>query len=290
MNSKHIKNYVKFFKFDLYILYDGYYKCDAGSAFGIVPKMLWRKFIEFDENNLMNVRISPLLIKTGNKNILIETGFGNKFKENERIKKVWNSIVQDRTLLDSLKDINLTPEDIDIVILTHLHFDHTGGSTIFNEKNNIVPTFPKAKYFIQKREWKNALNPHILGKNSYYLENYEPLQRHGCLELIDGNTIIYPGVETMVIGGHIDCLQLVKIESEGQIALFFSDLVPTIAHVKPVWNPAFDLDPLKSSLMKKKYLEKAIKEHWLLIWYHDMKTGMGYLKEDWKVYPIVKFN
>lgn len=289
MGSLLSKNQTKLGNFSLHLLYDGYFKYDAGSAFGIVPRMLWSKLIEVDQSNLMSFRISPLLIRTDDKNILIESGFGNKFRENRRIEKVWD-IIQDRTLLDSLKSLNLASEDIDVVILTHLHFDHAGGSTTLDDENNIVPTFPNAKYYIQKKEWENALNPHILGKNSYYLENYQPLQNTGCLELIDGDTEICPGVKTIVVAGHIDCLQLVKITSQGEITLFMSDLVPTTVHVKPIWNPAFDLDPLASSLTKKKYLELAIREHWLLIWYHDMKTGMGYLRDDWQVKQIVTFD
>ncbi|MEK6558654.1 MAG: MBL fold metallo-hydrolase, partial [Planctomycetota bacterium] len=165
-------------------------------------------------------------------------------------------------------------------INTHLHFDHAGGNTTFNEKGEIVPTFPKARYFIQKGEMEVALNPNERIKASYITEDFLPIGDPKSLCLVNGEVVeVDKGISLVKIGGHTRDHQCVKIESEGQIAFFLADLVPTVAHLHYPYIAGYDLFPLETLENKKKVLKQAFEERWLLIFQHDPKVRMGYLKK-----------
>lgn len=262
--------------FDISLLSDGTFWLDGGAMFGVVPKVVWDRLNPPDEENRIELGLNCLLIQTHDKNILVDTGFGDKFDEKfeERFK-----VNKAKNLILSLKEIGLTPKDIDMVINTHLHFDHAGGNTRL-EAGNPAPSFPRAKYVIQRGEWEDAINPNERTRASYLKENLIPIQEAGLLELIDGDTELLSGVRTIVTGGHTPNHQIVLLESEGKKALYLGDLVPTTSHIKTPYVMGYDLYPLDTMMKKREILNRALEEHWLLIFEHDPKIGMGYLSEE----------
>lgn len=283
---------MKLGNFELTVLSDGTFSLDGGAMFGVVPKPLWNKLNPADEANRIKLGLNCLLIQIESKNVLVDTGIGNKF--DEKFKKMFN-VNKTNDLISSLRDKGLNIEDIDIVINTHLHFDHCGGNTrsviaspdehrdeaISNRK--IVPSFPNAEYIVQKREWEDAINPNERTRVSYLKENLIPIQEAGLLKLIDGGTEILPGIKTIVTGGHTAGHQSVLIESNNKRALYLGDLIPTTAHIKVPYVMGYDLYPLDTIDKKREILEKVLKEHWLLIFEHDPKIKMGYLEEEGKI-------
>jgi len=262
--------------FDISLLSDGTFWLDGGAMFGVVPKAIWDKLNPADEENRIELGLNCLLIQTYDKNILLDTGLGDKFDEKfkERFK-----VNKAKELNISLKEVGLTPEDIDMVINTHLHFDHAGGNTRL-EMGNPTPSFPRAKYVIQRGEWEDAINPNERTRASYLKDNLIPIQETGLLELIDGDTELLPGVRTIVTGGHTPNHQIVLLESEGKKALYLGDLVPTTSHIKTPYVMGYDLYPLDTMMKKREILNRALEEHWLLIFEHDPKIGMAYLSEE----------
>lgn len=282
---------------EIQLISDGFFKLDGGAMFGIVPKALWEKRIPADEINRIQLGLWCLLIQTNGKNILVNTGIGQNEKYTERFRQIY-AIQHPPDLISSLGTFNLTPEDIDIVINTHLHFDHCGGNTIPEQlisapsasSVNFIPTFPQAKYVIQQAEWHKALNPTELSRASYRLENILPLKQHGLLKLIEGNQEVTPGVRVLLTGGHTKGHQVVIIESEGKKGIYWSDLMPTTAHLDLPYIMAYDLYPEETLAIKKYLIELAIKEKWLCFWEHDPKINCGYLeRKDNKIIitPIV---
>ncbi|MBI4712005.1 MAG: MBL fold metallo-hydrolase, partial [Planctomycetes bacterium] len=200
---------------------DGSFKLDGGAMFGVVPRVLWEKRMPPDDKNRISMGLWVLLIKTGGKNILVNTGIGTKCSE--RYRKIYD-IRHPPDLLSGLAQNGLKPADINIVVLTHLHFDHSGGNTIYqnaecgvrNAECKAIPTFPNAKYVVQKAEWANATNPNERTRASYLQENIISLKEHGVLELIDGDKEIIPGIRVKITGGHTRGHQVVLFESEGK--------------------------------------------------------------------------
>jgi len=268
---------MKFGKFEIYPVTDGYIYLDGGAVFGVVPRVLWEKIYAPDEKNRIRLSLCCPLIVTKKYNILIDTGVGTK--HNEKFCQIYG-IDKKSNLLESLYRFGYQPKNIDLVVNTHLHFDHAGGNTTFNEKGEIVPTFPKAKYFIQKGEMEVAVNPNERTKASYIAEDFLPLSVPEYLNLVNDETIeVDKGVSLVRIGGHTRHHQCVKIESEGQVAFFLADLAPTVAHLHYPYITGYDLFPLETLENKKKILKQAFEEHWLLIFQHDPKVRMGYLKK-----------
>ena len=257
--------------FELEILSDGTYYLDGGAFFGVVPKVLWERRVQADEKNRITTGLNSLLIRTGDKNVLIETGIGNKL--NEKQQKIHGNHPQ---LLDSLHQAGLAPEDIDIVINSHLHFDHCGWNTI-RQGAEILPTFPKAKYYAQAGEYEASQLQRDRDRVSYLDENYGPLIRSGQMTLLLGDSEIAPGIRTRLYPGHTAAMQAVIIESHGQTACFTGDLVPTTAHLDPTWVMAFDLYPLETIENRKRLYAEAVPNNWLLIFTHDFKTPMAYV-------------
>jgi glyoxylase-like metal-dependent hydrolase (beta-lactamase superfamily II) len=268
---------MKFGKFEIYPVTDSNLYLDGGSMFGIVPRVLWQKVYLPDERNRIQLSLHCPLIVTKKYNILIDTGIGTK--HDEKFCQIYG-VDKKPNLLESLNRFGYQPKNIDLVINTHLHFDHCGGNTTFNEKGEITPTFQKARYFIQKGELEAALNTSERTRASYIAEDFLPIGDSKYLSLVDDETAeIDKGIFLMRIGGHTRHHQCVKIESEGQIAFFLADLIPTVAHLPYSYITAFDLFPLDTLQYKKTILKQAFEEHWLLIFQHDPKVRMGYLKK-----------
>ena len=266
---------MKFGKFLFTIVSDGNFWLDGGAMFGVVPKVLWNKLNPADDQNRIKLALNCLLIDTGNKKVLIDTGVGEKLSE--KFKGIYR-VERDNGLLSSLRSAGVEPEDIDFVINTHLHFDHCGGNTRVIDKK-LTTTFPRAKYVIQKKEWFDATHPNERTRASYLPENFIPIEERGQLILVEGDTEILPGINVILTNGHTAGHQSVLIQSEDRTAIYFGDLVPTTSHLKIPYIMGYDLFPLDIIEKKKEVLEKAMKQQWLLIFEHDPKNPFGYLKE-----------
>ncbi|MDN3512423.1 MAG: MBL fold metallo-hydrolase [Candidatus Jettenia sp. CY-1] len=268
---------MKLGKFEIYPVNDGYFYLDGGAVFGVVPRVLWEKIYLPDEKNRIQLALHCPLVVTKKYNILIDTGVGTR--HDEKFCKIYG-IDKKSNLLESLCRFGYQPRNIDLVINTHLHFDHAGGNTTFNEQGEITSTFPKAKYLIQKGEMEAALDVNERTKASYIKEDFLPIGDSKYLTLIDDEIAeIDKGISLVRIGGHTRHHQCVKMESEGKIAFFLADLIPTIAHLRYPYISAYDLFPLETLQQKKNIIKQAFDEQWLLIFQHDPKVRMGYLKK-----------
>jgi len=268
---------MKFGAFEIYTLTDGRFRLDGGAMFGVVPKVLWEKCCPADEKNRIQLALTCLLIRANGKNILVDTGLGSKTDE-----KFDQMFAVERTppLHDSLKKVGLSADDIHMVINTHLHFDHAGGNTVREENGALVPAFPKAKYFIQRGEFEDAARANERTKASYRRENFTPIAHVNQWEFLDGDTELLPGLTVMVTSGHTRHHQGVKLESEGKIAFYLGDLIPTVSHLPLPYIMGYDLYPLQTLETKRWVLDQAYEEKWMLVFEHDPRVQMGFVKKD----------
>ncbi len=259
--------------FELTALSDGIYYLDGGAFFGVVPKTLWSRKVSVDEQNRVPTGLNSVLVRTGDKNILIETGIGNKLPE--KMARIYG---QPAKLLERLNAAGVAPDEIDIVINTHLHFDHCGWNTI-RQGDKIAATFAKAKYYVQEGEWKHA-HENQRDSVSYFSENYDPLVESGQMQLLRGDQEIVPGISVQVFPGHTRDMQAVIVTSGGRTGCYISDLIPTSAHVELNWVMAFDLYPLETIESRKRYYSRAFPEKWLTMFTHDPEIPWAYLERD----------
>jgi glyoxylase-like metal-dependent hydrolase (beta-lactamase superfamily II) len=262
--------------FELTIVNDGGYYLDGGAMFGVVPKVLWEKKFPPDEKNRLHMECNTLVVRTGDRTVLIETGIGNKLSE--KLQGIYSNKAR---LLANLEASNIAPDDIDIVINTHLHFDHAGWNTIYKD-GRPVPTFPRAKYYAQRGEWEHAQEQHERDRISYISDNYNPLIDSGQMELISGDREICPGISVRVLGGHTRHHQSVILRSAGKTACYIGDLVPTVSHLHPTWVMGYDLDPILCIDNRHKLYAEAVPEQWLCIFTHEPRTPMAYISKNEK--------
>src|ERR1700675_1385248 len=289
--------------FELSVFSDGTYPLDGGAFFGVIPKVMWSRKVESDSRNYVTTGLNSLLIRTGKQTVLVETGMGNKLSE--RMVKFYG---QPAKLLANLSAAGIAPEDIDIVINTHLHFDHCGWNTVRGKDGKIVPTFPNAKYYAPEGEWHYARYPSERDSISYIPENYDPLVESGQMTLLKGGEEIVPGITVKTFPGHTAHMQAVIVNgrpgadssvgferarlqaappeskkgtgaSAPAIACYISDLIPTTAHIDLTWGMGFDLYPLQTIESKKQYYERAIAEKWLTVFTHDARTPWAYVEK-----------
>ena len=260
--------------FELSIFSDGTYPLDGGAFFGVVPKIMWSRKAAADEKNYVQAGLNSLLIRTGRQTVLVETGMGNKLSE--RMVKFYGQPAQ---LLANLAAGGVAPNEIDIVINTHLHFDHCGWNTL-RKDGKIVPTFPRAKYYAPEGEWQYARRPSDRDAISYIPDNYDPLVQSGQMTLLKGGEEIVPGISVKTFPGHTAYMQAVIVESGGRTACYISDLIPTTAHIDLTWGMSFDLYPLQTIESKKQYYVKSIAEKWLTVFTHDAKVPWAYVERD----------
>lgn len=262
---------------ELFVVSDGEFRVDGGGHFGLVPKVLWEKVLPADELNRVPTALNCLLIISGGRRILVDTGIGHKLSPKER--DIWALQRHHGDLLANLQRIGYAPSDIDIVINTHLHFDHCGGNTVLRD-GVPVPTFPHAQYWIQRLEWAAACYPDERTRNTYLPENFLPLQQAGQLRLLLGDTRVTDEVRCMVTRGHTRAHQSVVIESAGETAIFLGDLASAAIRVERLgWISAFDTEPLETLETKRAIRDWALEKHALLIFEHDVSMPLGYL---WK--------
>jgi glyoxylase-like metal-dependent hydrolase (beta-lactamase superfamily II) len=260
--------------FELTAVSDGIYQLDGGAFFGVVPKTLWEKKVKADAENHVPAGLNSVVVRTGDHTVLIETGIGNKMPD--RLVKIYR---QPAKLLANLSTAGFSPEDFDIVINTHLHFDHCGWNTV-RHGDNFVATFPKAKYYVQEGEWQHGRRQLERDAISYMSANYDPLIASGQMQLLHGEQEIVPGVSVKVCPGHTRHMQAVIIRSGGQTACYISDLIPTTAHLDLTWVMAFDLFPLETIESRKQYYAQAIPEKWLTMFTHDPNVPWAYVETD----------
>jgi glyoxylase-like metal-dependent hydrolase (beta-lactamase superfamily II) len=260
--------------FELTVISDGTYPLDGGAFFGVVPKVMWSRKAPADESNFITAGLNSLLIRTGKQNILVETGIGSKLPE--KMVKVYG---QPAKLLDNLTSAGVSPDEIDIVINTHLHFDHCGWNTI-RKGDRVVSTFPKAKYYVQEGECRHAQEQHVRDAISYISDNYNPLIESGQMQLLQDDQEIVPGISVRVFPGHTMHMQAVMVTSGGKTACYISDLIPTSAHIDLTWVMAFDLSPIHTIDSKKRYYAQALPERWLTVFTHDDAVPWAYIEKD----------
>jgi glyoxylase-like metal-dependent hydrolase (beta-lactamase superfamily II) len=285
--------------FELSIFSDGTYPLDGGAFFGVVPKVMWSKKVAADERNYCTAGLNSLLIRTGRQTVLVETGMGNKLSE--RMRKFYSQPAQ---LLDNLAAGGVAPEDIDIVINSHLHFDHCGWNTVRDKNGNIVPTFPRAKYYAPRGEWQYARHPSERDSISFISENYDPLVESGQMTLLDGGEEIVPGISVRIFAGHTAHMMGIIVRSPSvakapsiansggtaeavpfpiagiNTACYISDLIPTTAHIDVTWGMSFDLYPLQTIESKKEYYARAIPEKWITVFTHDPTIPWARVEKD----------
>ncbi len=262
--------------FQLTIVSDGNYYLDGGVLFSVVPKPLWSKRMPPDELNRIAVGENSVIVRTGKKTVLIETGIGNKL--NDKLKKIFDPREK---LLENLAAAGVRPEQIDVVINSHLHFDHCGWNTIRKE-GKIVPTFPNAKYYAPRGEWEVGREQRDRARIRYMSENYDPLIESGQMQLLSGGETILPGISVRNYPGHTRAMQAIILESGGKTACYISDLIPTTRHLEPTWMTAFDLYPLETIESKKKYYAESIPGRWLTIFTHEPDIPWACIEHDEK--------
>jgi glyoxylase-like metal-dependent hydrolase (beta-lactamase superfamily II) len=258
-------------KYKLSVVNTGYFRLDGGAMFGIIPKNLWGKTNPPDDQNRIKLATRNLLLEKGEKKILVDTGMG--YKWDEKAKKIYDIDPQKNSIEISLNEFNLKPEDITDVILTHLHFDHTGGSTK-SENGKIVPAFPNAKYFVQKKNFEWAMNPSDRDKGSYIKDNFEPLYEEGMLNLLSDEKFD-DEIDFIVVNGHTFGQQLLKISDAKNTILYCGDLFPTTSHIPLPYVMGYDLQPLITITEKKEILPAAVDENWKLFFEHDPETVLA---------------
>lgn len=263
--------------FDIYPVSDGRFRLDGGAMFGVVPKVLWEKCCSVDELNRIPLSLTALLIRANGKNILVDTGLGPK--EDEKLHRMF-AIERTPTILESLKRLGLEPDDIHLVINTHLHFDHAGGNTTREADGSIRSAFPKARYLIQQGEFEDAVRVNERTRTSYRRDNFTPIAHINQWEFLHGDTELVPGVTAVVTAGHTRWHQSVKIESEGKVAFFLGDLIPTVSHLPLPYIMGYDLFPIQTLETKRWVLDRAFEEQWLLLFEHDPLVQAGYVRKD----------
>jgi methylmalonyl-CoA epimerase len=260
---------------ELISLSDGFIRLDGGAMFGIVPKPLWEQKAPADERNRIRLAMRPLIIR-GTRTMIVDAGLGDK--ESGKFLDIYG-VERTRNLDRTLAEAGLSPEDIDIVLATHLHFDHAGGFTVRDAAGRLRPRFPRAQYVVRRGEWEDATHPHERNRASYLRDNYVPLAEAGVLQLVDDDRTIMPGVRVRRTGGHTMHHQMVLIESGGKTAAFVADLIPTTAHLGEAWIMGFDLYPMDTLPAKKAFLEEAVAREMLVFFEHDPIIAAAYIRD-----------
>lgn len=259
------------------IIPDTEFKLDGGAMFGVVPRVVWERVCPPDELNRIRLQTNCLFIDTGKQKILVETGMGEKWSTKDIAK---HGIERVRPFKDSLREIaGCGTDDIDIVINTHLHFDHAGGNTVGEQAGSLRPQFKNARYLVSNSEFQHAESPHERGLASYLAENWHPLIDSKQLELMPD---VYEPVEGLVVEqvrGHTETMQTVKLTRGGETLFGFFDMLPTRHHLPLPWIMSYDLFPTETLEFKKRILPQALDENWICHFYHDVEMALCRLAE-----------
>ena len=272
--------------FTLHALESGMLALDGGAMFGVVPKPLWERRIPADARNRIPLALRCLLVETADELVLVETGLGNK--ENEKFRDIYavanapsGPDWPDR-LQELIAEAGFSPDDVGVVIDTHLHFDHSGGNTYADAEGQVRVAFPRARYHVQRGEWEWAHVANERTSASYLAHNYEPVMAAGQLELLEGDVEVVPGISVLRTPGHCPHHQSVLLRSGGETACFLADVMPTFAHLPLPWIMGYDVEPLVTLESKRALLARATAERWLLVSTHDPYVPWGYVSEEGK--------
>jgi glyoxylase-like metal-dependent hydrolase (beta-lactamase superfamily II) len=269
---------------EYHLLSDGLSWVDGGGAFGLVPRTIWAELFPPDEHNRIPFAMNSLLIRSEGQTILVDTGYGTKLDEQAQRRAGLKR--PEGSLIEALGRLGIKPEEVDMVINTHLHADHSGGNTCYKD-GKLVPTFPKARYLIQRLEWAEAITPNERTRATYIPDNYRPLESSGHLELIDGNTRITAQVSTAIARGHTRAHQLIILESGGETALFVADMASLHYHLERLaWVPAYDLEPMESIETKRYWQQWLIECEALILFQHNVPIPVGRLRPDGKNFRV----
>lgn len=261
----------------IHALDGGTQKLDGGAMFGVVPKPLWERRIPADERNRIPLAMRCLLVETPDALVLIDDGAGNK--ESEKFVEIYGleNAGSPTRLEDAIREAGFQPEDVDVVVDSHLHFDHAGGNTRLDEEGQLRLSFPNARYVAQKGEFEYAHLDNERIRASYLPANFDPVLEAGRLDLLEGDVEIVPGVTYRRTPGHTPHHASVLVRSEDQTACFLADVIPTTAHLPLPWIMGYDVEPLVTLESKRRLLEEARREEWLLVFEHDPVTAWGRL-------------
>ena len=264
--------------YELHAIETGRFGLDGGAMFGIVPKPLWEQKIAPDEQNRIPLHMRCLLMVSEERRILIDTGIGDTFAGTKQ-EKIYAVDRQSASLEASLAERGVSREEITDVILTHLHFDHCGGSTrrVAEDRHDVA--FPNASFYVQAEHWSWATDPNPKESGSFLERNFRPIDEAKQLYLLDGRTELFPGVEVVPVDGHTRSQQIVKIEGENETLVYVADLLPTTHHLRPAWTMAYDVEPLQTIDEKRSFLQKAQKEEWNLFFEHDPEVEVASLRK-----------
>lgn len=253
-------------KYKISTIETGTFGLDGGAMFGIIPKPLWSKTNAADEMNRIRLGVRCLLLESDSKKVLVDTGMGNNW--DSKFISIYSVEQHENNLIKSLNNIYIKPQEITDVILTHLHFDHTGGSTKL-DNGKFIPVFRNAKYHVQKKHYDWAINPSDKDKGSFILSTFQPIYENGLLQFNNGDEYFDDEIELLTINGHTFYQQMVKISDSINTFLFCGDLIPTMYHIPIPYVMGYDIQPLETIKEKKKYLNLAVNENWKLIFEHD---------------------
>lgn len=257
------------------IVPDTEFRLDGGAMFGVVPRVLWERLCPPDELNRIRLNMNCVFVETPTEKILIETGIGEKWSEKET---QMYGIVRKKTFAESLFDLaGCRPDDITVVVNTHLHFDHAGGNTVGT--GPAKPQFPNARYLVSGSEFEHAQDPHERDRASYLPENWKPIEENTQLELMADDYEVAEGLRVTTVRGHSETMQTWRLDRGGQTIYGFADLIPTRHHIRPAWIAGFDLYPVETLEFKKRIIPQAVAENWLCLFYHDQELPIGRLVE-----------
>jgi methylmalonyl-CoA epimerase len=256
-------------------LHDGPFRLDGGAMFGVVPKPLWSPLAPADDRNRIQLAMRPLLVEASWGRMLVDCGVGEKMPEKAR--DIY-ALDRSRTLDHALAGRGLDAAAIDLVLATHLHFDHFGGATM-RSGGALLPRFPRARYIIREAEWGDATHPHERNRASYLQDDFVPLKAAGVVDYFTGDVTVRPGVRVERTGGHTGQHQIVYLESRGRTAVFVADLIPTTAHLQDPWVMGYDLFPMETLAFKKRFLREAIEREYVIFFEHDPVTLAGIIRE-----------
>jgi glyoxylase-like metal-dependent hydrolase (beta-lactamase superfamily II) len=272
--------------FELTILSDGTYYLDGGAMFGVVPKPMWEKRAPADSQNRILLGLNTVVVRTGKHTVAIETGVGNKLSD--KLRAIYDTKEQ---LPRAFEAAGIRPGEVDIVINSHLHFDHCGWNTTRTADDRIIPTFPRARYFAHRGEVEHGHMQLERDAISYISANYDPLVESGRMTLLDtkpgDSKEIVPGISVECYPGHTRQLLAINVDSGGKRACYISDLIPTSAHLDITWVMGYDLDPLTCIEQRKRFYSRAIPEEWLVLFTHDHHAPMGYIGLNDKGKPVL---
>jgi len=265
--------------YDVFSIETGRFALDGGAMFGVVPRVLWAKAHPPDEENRIALASRAMLLVGEERKILVDVGNGDKYSD--KLRSIYKIDASRFNIVASLRQHGLTPADITDVILTHLHFDHAGGSTELVD-GTLHPTFPRATYYVQRDHWQAATHPTDRDRASFFADDFLPLKEHGVLQLTDGEGELMPQVRLKLVHGHTTALQCPVISDGTKTIFYCADLMPTTSHVQLPWIMAYDLRPLVTLEEKRSVLQEAVEQNWMLFFEHDPSVAAVTVKQTGK--------